>query len=88
MHLPRARVSLYAFPFGVAEQIKGPQEQVRRARAQLTPLAIDQSLSAEQRAHYLAAIGDMDGLESTADPWPAASSSRPASNPSVPTPPT
>ncbi len=66
-HLPRKEVSLYAFLFKVAREIEPPQEQEKRVRAQLTPLAIDQSLSAEQRANYLAAIGDLDTLAATAD---------------------
>ncbi|HEY3951317.1 hypothetical protein [Phenylobacterium sp.] len=67
VHLPRKQVALYAFLFEVARDIQLPQEQEKRVRAQLTPLAIDQSLSAEQRAHYLAIVGDLDGLEATAD---------------------
>jgi hypothetical protein len=66
-HLPRARVSLYAFLFDVAHQIQKPQEEIRTVRAQLTPLAFDQSLNPEQRAHYLAVIGEMDALELSAD---------------------
>jgi hypothetical protein len=66
-HLPHARVSLYAFLFEVARDIQKPQQEIKRVRAGLTPLALDQSLSAEQRAKYLALIGDMDGLEATAD---------------------
>jgi len=66
-HIPRERASLYAFLFKVAREIQEPQQQIRRVRAALTPLALDQSLGADQRAHYLAVIGEMDALEAQAD---------------------
>ncbi|HET9161132.1 MAG TPA: hypothetical protein VFN88_11020 [Caulobacteraceae bacterium] len=66
-HLPRERVSLYAFMFKTAHDIQAPQQDVQLGRTDLAPLAFDRTLSAEERAHFLALVSRIDESEAMAD---------------------